>query len=217
MSPLRALVILAGPLFSLFSLGVQAQPESSFDLRVPVAPMLRSVDGANELVYELHLDNHALGDLKPQRVEVWGTNDARLLAAYEGPALDQRLDRSGVQWKAQTYDAIASGRRGVVFIELGMADPLPQALRHRISFTDTRAGSALRWVDGASTTIVTSRTPVLSPPLKGGPWLAVHDPRWGTWAPPRGLRDRRQAPNPRPLRRGLGEVGRLGSHVSCQQ
>ena len=33
-------------------------------------------------------------------------------------ALEQRLDRSGVQWKAETFDAIPSGRRGVVFIEL---------------------------------------------------------------------------------------------------
>jgi murein DD-endopeptidase len=171
---IRVFVALAG----LFSLGVQAQPDTSFDLRVPVAPMVRSVDGVNELVYELHLDNHAHTDLKPLRVEVWSANRTRLLAAYEGPALDQRLDRSGVQWKAQTYSAIPSGRRGVVFIELGIAEPLPEALRHRITFTDTLAGPAVRWVEGAGTTIVTGRTPVLSPPLRGGPWLAVHDARW---------------------------------------
>lgn len=171
---IRILVVLAG----LSSLGVQAQPETSFDLRVPVAPMVRSVDGVNELVYELHLDNHAHVDLKPLRVEVWDANSTRLLAVYEGPALDQRLDRSGVQWKAETYDAIPSGRRGVVFIELGLADPLPQTLRHRITFTDALPGSAVRWVEGAGTAVVTGRTPVLSPPLRGGPWLAVHDARW---------------------------------------
>src|SRR5262245_39340818 len=96
--------ILAALVAALFSFGAHAQADTAFDLRVPVAPMLRSVDGTNELAYELHLDNHALADLKPLRVEVRDTNGDRLLAAYEGPALDQRLDRSGVQWKADTYD-----------------------------------------------------------------------------------------------------------------
>lgn len=171
---IRGLVALAG----LLSLGVQAQPESSFDLRVPVAPMLRSVDGTPELVYELHLDNHAHTDLRPLRVEVWDANGTRLLAAYEGPALDQRLDRSGVQWKAEAYSAIPSGRRGVVFVELGVADPVPSALRHRISYTDTRSGAAVRSIEGGGTPVVAGRTPVLSPPLRGGPWLAVTDARW---------------------------------------
>lgn len=170
----RALTLLAG----LFSLGVRAQPDTSFGLHVPVAPMLRSVDGVDKVVYELHLDNHAHTDLNPLRVEVWDANGTRLLAAYEGAALDQRLDRSGVQWKAETYPAIPSGRRGVVFIELGIADPLPEALRHRITYAEARPGSAARSVEGASTSIVNGRTPVLSPPLRGGPWLAVHDPRW---------------------------------------
>jgi hypothetical protein len=97
------------------ALAPAAQPESSFDLRVPAAPMVRSVDGGDEVVHELHLDNFALRDLKPLRGEVWDADGHRLLAAYEGRALDQRLDLSGVQWKADSLAAIPSGRRGVVF------------------------------------------------------------------------------------------------------
>lgn len=162
----------------LFPSLAPAQPESSFDLRIPVAPMLRSADGVDELVYELHLDNFALRDLKPVRVEVWDADGRRLLAAYEGPALAQRLDLSGVQWKADSLQAIPSGRRGVVFIELGLADAVPKALRHRIAYADLRSVDDVRWVEGARTAIVTGRTPVLSPPLKGGPWWAAHDARW---------------------------------------
>jgi murein DD-endopeptidase len=120
--PLLIVMLFAG-LFP--ALAPAAQPESSFDLRIPVAPMLRSVDGVDELVYELHLDNFALRDLKPLRVEVWDPDGQRLLAAYERQALAQRLDLSGVQWKADSLQAIASGRRGVVFIELGLADAPP--------------------------------------------------------------------------------------------
>jgi murein DD-endopeptidase len=170
----RALVALAG----LAPLGVQARSDTSFDLRVPAAPMLRSVDGTNEVVYELLLDNHALADLKPMRVEVRDANGDRVLATFEGPALEQRLDRSGVQWNAQTYDAIPSGRRAVVFIELGLVGRLPKALRHRVTYTDTRSGSGERWVDGGDTVVVIGQTPELSPPLRGGPWIAVYDARW---------------------------------------
>lgn len=173
-SRLAALAVLA----ALASTVVQAQPDTSFDLRVPVAPMLRSVDGADELVYELHLDNHAHADLKPTRVEVWDVAAKRLLVAYEGAALAQRLDRSGVQWKAETFDSIPSGRRGVVFIELGVAGSVPSTLRHRIGFTGARPVAEATWVEGGDTTVVRGRTPVLSPPLEGGPWVAVHDPRW---------------------------------------
>lgn len=160
------------------ALAPAAPPESSFDLRVPAAPMVRSVDGVDELVYELHLDNFALRDLKPLRVEVWDADGLRPLAAYEGRALDQRLDLSGVQWKADSLAAIPSGRRGVVFIELGLAEALPRALRHRMAYADPRSTADVRWVEGAGTPIVTGRTPVLSPPLKGGPWLAAYDARW---------------------------------------
>jgi murein DD-endopeptidase len=171
----RTSIVLSG---LLLALGVHAQSETSFDLRVPVAPMLRPVDGVPELVYELHLANFAHTELKPLRVEVRDTNGERLLAAYEGPSLEQRLDRSGVQWQAEAYSGIPSGRRGVMFIELGLDGALPQGLTHRIRYTDPRAGAEPRWVEGGSTPIVSGRTPVLSPPLKGGPWLVVTDARW---------------------------------------
>jgi murein DD-endopeptidase len=204
------LIVLAG----FVSLGVQAaQPEASFDLRVPVAPMLRSVDGVNELVYELHLDNFAHIDLKPLRIEVLDAAGDRLLAVYEGQALEQRLDRSGLQWQAETYTAIPSGRRGVVFIELSVADAAPQALRHRIGYSDTRPDAALRWVEGAAIAIVRGQTPVLSPPLRGGPWLAVYDPRWE-----RGHRRAgREAADPGALRRRLGDAGPVRPQGPCGQ
>jgi murein DD-endopeptidase len=170
-----AFIVFAG----LFSTIAQAEePEASFDLRVPVAPMVRSVDGVDELVYELHLDNFATRELKPLRVEVLDMVSARVLAVYEGRSLDQRLDLSGVQWKAETYTAIPSGRRGVVFIELSVADALPQGLRHRITYTDTRSDASPQTVEGGGTAVVNGRTRVLLAPLRGGPWVAVYDARW---------------------------------------
>lgn len=155
-----------------------AEAEASFDLRVPVAPMVRSVEGTNELVYELHLSNFVPRDLKPLRVEVLSAADGRTLATYEGEALEQRLDRSGLQWKAETFDAIPSGRRGVLFIELSVPRALPRGLRHRVSYVPAAAEARERQVEGGETPVVTGKTPVLAAPLKGGPWVAIYDARW---------------------------------------
>ncbi|MBX3711625.1 MAG: hypothetical protein KF800_06670 [Lysobacter sp.] len=157
--------------------GAVAQ-EESFDLRIPAAPMVRDMDDGQELTYELHLSNFARRDLQPRRVDVLDAADGRVLASYEGQALEQRLDRSGLQWRADAHPAIASGRRGVVFIELALSGAPPQALRHRIGYSDTTTGADMRYVEGGHAPVVAGRTPTLAPPLRGGPWVAIHDPRW---------------------------------------
>jgi murein DD-endopeptidase len=152
--------------------------EPSFDLRVPTHPMPRSVDGVDELVYELHLDNLSLRDLEPRRVEVLDATTDRVLAVYEGRTLDQRLDRSGVQSDAETFASIPSGRRGVLFIELSLTARSPRQLRHRITFVDARSPADARVVEGGVTVVAKARARRLSPPLEGGPWLAAYDPKW---------------------------------------
>jgi murein DD-endopeptidase len=153
-------------------------PEESFDLLVPAPPMSRPVDEGQELVYELHLSNFTRRDLQPRRVDVLDAADGRVLASYEGQALEQRLDRSGLQWRADTYQAIPSGRRGVVFIELTMPGALPQMLRHRIGYSGATDDAGLRYVEGGRAPVVAGNTPVLSPPLRGGPRVAIYDARW---------------------------------------
>lgn len=161
----------------LLSSPLQAEPlEESFDLRVPVAPTPRTVEGRGELVYELHLDNASRRALMPQRIEVLDAASARLLAVYEGAALAQRLDLSGLQWKADSYSAIPSGRRGVLFVELDLDDALPASLRHRVAYADERTG--LRWVEGGGVAVRSEPARMLAAPLRGGPWVAVYDPRW---------------------------------------
>lgn len=155
-----------------------AAPEESFDLRVPAAPQARAVAGGAELIYELHLDNYARRDLQPVQVEVLDAADGRVLASYQGAALEQRLDRSGVQWKGATHPAIASGRRGVVFIELVLGGTPPKALRHRIHYRGATDDGGIKPVEGGDTAVVSGKTPVLAPPLRGGPWAAVYDARW---------------------------------------
>ncbi len=157
---------------------VAEPPQESFELRVPSPPMPRAVDGGRELVYELHLANFARRDLLPVRVEVLAVDDGRVLASYDGTALDERLDRSGLQWKGESYEAIPSGRRGVVFVELTLPGKVPVSLRHRVGYVDTVAGNDVRTIEGGVTPMAATQAPVLSPPLEGGPWVAIYNPRW---------------------------------------
>jgi murein DD-endopeptidase len=174
----RRLPLLALVFVSVTALAAQSAPEESFDLRVPSAPMARAIQGGAELVYELHLDNFARRDLQPLQVDVLDAADGRVLASYAGAALEQRLDRSGLQWKGDSFKTIPSGRRGVVFIELAVTGALPASLRHRVRYLGTEAGSDAQQIEGGGTPVVTGKTALLSPPLRGGPWVAIYDARW---------------------------------------
>lgn len=169
-------VIAMSAFLTLFARATPA--EESFDLLVPVAPMARPVAEGQELVYELHLSNFTRRDLQPRRVDVLDAADGRVLASFEGPALEQRLDRSGLQWRADTHQAIASGRRGVVFIELTLPGALPRMLHHRIGYSDATNDAGVRYAEGGRAPVVVGSTPVLAPPLRGGPWVAIYDARW---------------------------------------
>lgn len=154
-----------------------AAAQESFDLRVPSAPMVRTVDAGRELVYELHLDNYARSDLDPVSIDVLDAATGTVLQRYDGDALQQRLDRSGLQWNASTFAAIPSGRRGIVFIELTLPDTLPARLRHPVGYVATPGDTVLR-IEGGDTAVITDATRVLAPPLSGGPWVAIHDAFW---------------------------------------
>ncbi|MGX5731341.1 M23 family metallopeptidase [Pseudoxanthomonas beigongshangi] len=176
--PFRNVALGAILSFASVAASAQSNQPASFDLHVPVAPMAMPVADGIGLVYELHLANFARHDLQPVRVEVLDGAEGRVLAAYEGAALEQRLDRSGLQWKPEAFPAIPSGRRGVVFIELTIAGAPPRTLHHRVGYLDATASGAVHVVEGGDAGVVTGKTPVLAPPLEGGPWVAIHDPRW---------------------------------------
>jgi hypothetical protein len=73
---------------------------------------------------------------------------------------------------------LAPGTRAVIYIELAVGAAgaaLPPALAHRIEY---RRGAALETVEGARTPVSVEVPPVLGPPVRGGPWVAVYHPSW---------------------------------------
>ena len=157
---------------------------SSFDLRVPLAPAPVTVAGVPQLVYELHLANFSDEALTLVRVQVFDDRDGRV-ADVRGEELDRRLGRPGLKANDKERLTIAPGMGAVLYLEVpAHAQPVARGLRHRVDYAVAgKDASVAAVVEGAPVVVGAAPALVLAPPLRGGPWAAIHDPSW-----PRGHR-----------------------------
>lgn len=149
-----------------------APPRAPIDLHVPVAPAPVAVAGAAQLAYELHVTNRGAIAIAIERVLVLDAS-GETIADLLGEALALRVGRA-TPAKAGDATAIAPGASAIVYLEHASA----RALRHRIEYRAIGAAGGVGAVDGARVDVSAVPVPVLGPPLRGGPWVAVHDPRW---------------------------------------
>ena len=166
----------------------RAEPHlrQSFDVRVPVPPTPVTVMGTSELVYELHLTSFAPTGLVLERLEVTDADAGSVLGDLDDTELERRLYRPGAASGDGGADArrIDAGRSSVVYLELKSdAGARPKTLEHRITFRSGGDAQESTVIEGARISVGTEPPVVLAPPLRGGPWAAIHDPSW-----PRGHR-----------------------------
>lgn len=168
------LVFLAAP-------ATAAEPPltQSFDMRVPVAPTPVPVDGASRLLYELHLTNFSGAALQLVGLDVREQDSGETLASFDAGELDARLYRPGTPDGSAHLRTVPSGLIAVVYLEIATEGAaLPVALDHRLNFRTTDDDARLSSIAAAPTPVRTEPPVVLGPPLRGGPWAAVHDPGW---------------------------------------
>ena len=172
-----ALLLGTDPLFA----AAEEQAVQSFAVEVPIAPIAVRSEGRQLLVYELHLTNFSDEPLAPTSVRVLGAGRAPI-ANFAGDDLAGRLKIVGRTTRAPSSATIGPGERAVVFIEVSV--PLAEtvrALAHEIGFETP--DKVARTLTPPPVSLGATKVPSLGPPLHGGPWVAVHDPRW-----PRGHR-----------------------------
>ena len=152
----------------------------SFEVEVPLAPTPVRSDGRMLLAYEIHLTNFADETLTLKKIDARDAASGRVIATFADEALAGRLKLAG---RPSASLAIEAGQRAIVFLELDWpaADSVPARIAHAITFE--RAGGAAGMLTPVSMPVGRADVPVLGAPLRGGPWVAVHDPRW-----PRGHR-----------------------------
>lgn len=152
----------------------------SFDLAVPQPPTPVTVDGAETLVYELHVTNFARGDLTITALEVLEADrTGRPVGAFEGAALSSLLGGPGVEGEGAARRVLAPGSRAVAYfwLPLDPGRPAPEALMHRITFRPAPAADGPgNVVEGGRVRVGQGPSPALGPPLRGGPWLAAYHP-----------------------------------------
>jgi murein DD-endopeptidase MepM/ murein hydrolase activator NlpD len=166
-------------LLATASIAQAARPESlrpSFDLSVPDVPHAATTDAGMQVFEELHLTNFTEAPLRLVRIDVTDARDGRVLASFTGDALKHRLARIGAP--ATPGDTVVPpGRRDVVYIEWPAHERRPRAIEHAVTYA-SQPGTETDVVRGARTPVSYATGTPLGPPLRGGPWVAIHSAGW---------------------------------------
>lgn len=151
----------------------------SFDISVPQAPIPVAVANKQELVYEIHLTNFSPYDLLLHSLTVLDESSHRQLSRWSDRDLAKRFRLLGKPDDAENPSMVVhSGQTAIVYIEYECAaSELPAELVHHVDYSI--AGQQARFTVGGGRTTIQTEAPVeLSPPLRGGPWVAVYSPDW---------------------------------------
>jgi len=164
----------------IFAPSAVAQVHHAFDAQIMQAPVVVPGPNGPRLVYELHLTNFAGATLTLTRVDVTYQEAGSTLATYEGAALDAVLSGAGPLAPGASRRAIAPGARAILYVSAPTNGIFaPSAIGHRIFFERERDGAVSSAVIGTGETPLDERDlPVLGPPLRDGPWVAVYHPSW---------------------------------------
>jgi hypothetical protein len=144
------------------------------DVRAMVAPTAFHAHGKTHLVYELHVTNMSPDDCALTRVHVLGDGD-EALASYKGRGLEALLARPGAPSPGDKA-RIGGGLRAVIYLWVTLEPGVtaPTALRHRLS---VKVGDYPEELNVETPAVPVGRNPVeISPPLRGGEWLAANGP-----------------------------------------
>jgi murein DD-endopeptidase len=144
------------------------------DVSVPVAPTAFKAGGKTHLVYELHATNFSRSDCVLTRLEVIGAGD-RPLARYEGNELASLLARPGAPPDVEKTK-VGAGLRAIIFMWLTLeaGAEVPATLHHRFGVKVSDFPEEL-FLDCARVAVA-QKPLMISPPLRGGEWLAANGP-----------------------------------------
>lgn len=177
----------------LIAAGITRAHGAELDMTIAVPPTPVRVEGHQQLDYEVQLINRSGHRLALEEFVVLDGRDGQPLARLSGKTLEQHaviLDAAPVPSGAgpSTLPAtplapLEPGQRAAVFIDVALpARARIEALRHRVGYRVDGARAAAQ-VSSAPQVLPRTRPSLLAPPLRGGPWLAIHDADW-----PRGHR-----------------------------
>ncbi|MES2898742.1 MAG: M23 family metallopeptidase [Pseudomonadota bacterium] len=147
-------------------------PGVQLAIRTPVAPPVLASGARKYLIYELHLQNHAVQALNLNAIEI--SADGTTVARLEQEALEAVLRHVGAEQAADPR-RLEGGRAAVAFLCLAFEQSatLPRALRHHVMTNAAR-------VDGPLVVVDRAPLPLLGRPLTGADWHPQNGPHLGS-------------------------------------
>jgi murein DD-endopeptidase len=149
--------------------------QEAIELRAMIEPRPVTIEGREQVVYELHLTNRGTEPVRVERLDVLAGAAGATVVSYAGSELRSRLAIVGAT--DAKSDAIAADGRAVIYLEV-QRPAAASALRHRITYVSSGSQAGARTAEGADVRVSSEAAAVLSAPLRGGPWAAVHSPLW---------------------------------------
>jgi murein DD-endopeptidase len=165
--------------------GLSASAESraqfgqvAFDVRAPFPPTPFAADSRTHLVYELRITNTASSRRSLRQLDVLGRGASPLLS-IGGAELRRSATLVG-SGRSADPTVLEPGRQALVMVWVALpeAGPVPDRLSHRfiVSPPDSLDAERADTLDGPVLGTSGLRVAELSPPLVGGPWVAVNGP-----------------------------------------
>jgi murein DD-endopeptidase len=160
----------------------RASGRPDIELKVPVPPTLVRVEGHWLMSYELHLLNRSDAALTLDELSLIDEPGGRPIAHLAGNELarDVAIVDANVVTGAELAP-IAPRKRAIIFVDVdttSAVESIDQRLSYRVEKT-----SAKEQVESAPLAMRRASPTLIAPPLRGGPWVAIHSPLW-----PRGHR-----------------------------
>jgi murein DD-endopeptidase len=149
--------------------------QDSIELRTTIEARSVTIDGREDVVYELHVTNRLTEPIRVERLDVLADTAGPSVASFAGSDLHSRLAIVGAT--GAKAGAIAAGGRAVIYLEV-QRPVAASALRHRVSYASETNPGVVRTAEGAAVRVNLEAPALLSAPLRGGPWAAVHSPVW---------------------------------------
>ena len=167
--PVLAFLALAG------SGAATAQTNQALDIRVTETPDIVRIGGGDQLVYELHLTNFSSLPLRLDQLVVQASGKGTPIKTYAGDELAKAI---GLVGPAEAVARIIPpGRRAVLYINAPVpADIARSTISHALTLGKVGGDGASFAISGGAAVPAATPLPRLSPPLRGGPWVAVYEP-----------------------------------------
>lgn len=152
-----------------------AQVNQSLDVQIVEAPKIARIGATDQLVYELHLTNFSGHPLELNGLTIEAGDRSTPLKTYNREELPAAIALVGPA--EANARIIPTGRRAIVYIGAPIPAAFPRGpISHRLTLNriDTEEGDFT--ISGGAAVPEAAALPRLSPPLRGGPWVAVYNP-----------------------------------------